>query len=238
MALEELATYLQQKGRGHFRDPEATATALRCAAKDSYHLTAALADPLRLVLGTTRATVRTLQRHLVEVDGLIARGLAGIPRPCRPSRAWDPSGRPASLPRSATSSASPTRGALAGYPLGDAGLTWTIRESGHFQAEDSALTKMGNTYLRYYLIEAANSVRLHCSEYSAYFRTKYTQTPKHAHKRVLVLTARKLVRLIDALMRTDTVYHPLEHRTTRKEAPPTMQRPARHERTRSVAAVP
>ena len=110
MALDELVTYLQQKGRGHFRDPEATATALQRAAKDSYHLPTALADPLRLVLGTTRATIRTLHRHLAEVDGLIARDLAGTPRPCRRSRAWVPSGRLVSLPRSGISSASPTMG--------------------------------------------------------------------------------------------------------------------------------
>jgi len=73
------------------------------------------------------------------------------------------------------------------------GLTWTIRESGHFQAEDTPLTKMGNPYLRYYLVEAANSVRLHCPEYTPYYQTKLAQTPKHAHKRALVLTARKLV---------------------------------------------
>lgn len=48
-----------------------------------------------------------------------------------------------------------------------AGLTSTIRESGHFQAEDTT-TKMGNTYLRCYLIEADNSVGLHCPEYTAY----------------------------------------------------------------------
>jgi len=246
MALDELVTYLQQKGRGHFRDPEATATALQRAAKDSYHLPTALADPLRLVLGTTRATIRTLHRHLAEVDGLIARDLAGIPQTVSTIPGVGPVWTAGILAEIGVIQRFPDHGALAQF----AGLTWTIRESGHFQAEGTALTKRGNTYLRYYLIEAANHrgsrrslgaplrMRPHCPEYTAYHRTKSAQTPKHAHKRALVLTARKLVRLVDALLRTDTVYRPPEHRTTRKEAPtPSMQRPARHHRTRSISAV-
>ncbi len=51
--------------------------------------------------------------------------------------------------------------ALAKY----AGLVWDPHESGAFQAQDTPLSKAGNTYLRYYLVEAANSVRLHCAEY-------------------------------------------------------------------------
>ena len=46
-----------------------------------------------------------------------------------------------------------------------AGLVWKPRESGDFQGEDTTLAKTGNPFLRYYLIEAANSVRQHCPEY-------------------------------------------------------------------------
>jgi transposase len=51
--------------------------------------------------------------------------------------------------------------ALARY----AGLVWNPHESGTFQADDTALSKAGNAYLRYDLVEAANSVRLHCAAY-------------------------------------------------------------------------
>jgi hypothetical protein len=111
-----------------------------------------------------------------------------------------------------------------------------VRESGHFQAEDTVLTKRGNPYLRYALIEAANSVRIHCPEYQAYYQAKVAQSPKHSHKRALVLTARKLVRLVDALLRTDTTYQPPETRRTRKETVSRTGRPARHHRTRPLTA--
>ena len=39
-----------------------------------------------------------------------------------------------------------------------AGLVWRESQSGNFRAEDTAMSKAGNTYLRYYLLEATNSV--------------------------------------------------------------------------------
>lgn len=54
--------------------------ALQQAAKDSHRLQPALEDPMRLVLGSTRATIHTLQRQLKDLDRTIARELAGIPQ--------------------------------------------------------------------------------------------------------------------------------------------------------------
>jgi len=89
-----------------------------------------------------------------------------------------------------------------------AGLFWRTRESGSFQAEETLLGKSGNAYLRYYLIEGANSVRMHNAEYGRYYRIKYDESTKHKHKRALVLTARKLVRLVDAMLRRNQLYIP------------------------------
>jgi transposase len=107
----------------------------------------------------------------------------------------------------------PDDGALAKF----AGLVWNPHQSGTFHSDDTPLAKSGNTYLRYSLIEAANSVRQHCAEYRDYYHAKLVQSPKHAHKRALVLTARKLVRLLEALLRTGIVYRSPEQRQDRKE---------------------
>jgi hypothetical protein len=230
--VEELAATLERTGRKHFRNPTATAALLQQAAKDSYRLQPALADPLRLVLGTTRATISTLQRQLAELDRTIARELVSVPQTIDSVPGLGPVWTAALVAEIGDIHRFPDEAALAQY----AGLTWTVRESGHFQAEDTVLTKRGNSYLRYALIEAANSVRLHCPEYQAYYQAKVAQSPKHAHKRALVLTARKLVRLVDALLRTDTVYQPPETRRTRKETAPRTGRPARHHRTRPLTA--
>jgi hypothetical protein len=114
-----------------------------------------------------------------------------------------------------------------------AGLVWKPRESGNFQGEDTVLAKTGNPFLRYYLIEAANSVRQHCPEYRDYYNAKLAQSPKHAHKRALVLTARKFVRLVDALLRAGVLYQPPETRQDQKEGHtrPHGARPQRHRHT-------
>jgi transposase len=231
--IDTLVAYLQKHGRGQFTDPTATATKLTRAAKDSYQLHRAMHDPMRLVLGTTRATINNLQTQLTKVDLTIARELAGIPQTLDTIPGIGPVWTAALVAEIGMVTRFADDAALAQY----AGLTWSVHESGHFQAEDTHMTKRGNRYLRYALIEAANSVRKHCPEYSAYYEAKYAQTPKHAHKRALVLTARKFVRLVDALLRTDTIYLPPEHRKARKEAAtPRTERPARHHRTRPLTA--
>jgi transposase len=230
--IDELAAILQRHGRNHFHDATATATRLQQAAKDSYHLPAAMNEPMRLVLGSTRATIKTLQHHLKALDATIARELAGLPQTLESVPGLGPVYTAGLVAEIGLIHRFADDAALAQY----AGLTWTVHESGHFQAEDTRMTKWGNHYLRYYLIEAANCVREHCPEYRSYYEAKYAQTPKHAHQRALVLTARKLVRLVDALLRTDTIYQPPEHRMTRKETESRTARPGRHRRTRPITA--
>jgi transposase len=89
-----------------------------------------------------------------------------------------------------------------------AGLTWRRHQSGNFEADETKRIRSGNQYLRYYLVEAANLVKNYESEFKSFYQKKYREVPKHQHKRALVLTARKLVRLIDALLRNDQVYTP------------------------------
>ncbi|MBU0491164.1 MAG: hypothetical protein KKA73_14695 [Chloroflexi bacterium] len=46
------------------------------------------------------------------------------------------------------------------------------------------------------------------AEYTAYYNRKHDEVRKHQHKRALVLTARKLVRLVVRLLTTNQVYQP------------------------------
>lgn len=232
--LDELAAYLESKGRGRFSDPAALATTLQRAARDSYRLDQVLDEPITLVLGTTMATIKTLQAQLKAVDTTIARQLKAIPQLLDSVPGLGPVWIAGLIAEIGDVQRFADEAALAQY----AGLVWKAHESGHFQAEDTSMTKAGNTYLRYYLVEAANSVRMHCPEYTAYYQTKLAQSTKHAHKRALVLTARKLVRLVDTLLRTDTRYQSLEQRRDRKEqTPPTTSRPGRNRHTQRALAV-
>jgi transposase len=232
--LEELAAYLQAKGRGRFADPNALAATLQRAARDSYRLDKVLQEPLRLLLGTTLATIRSLQSQMRTLDKTIALELAAIPQTLASVPGLGPVWTAGLVAELGDISRFEDQAAIAQY----AGLTWETRESGQFQAQDTEMTKRGNSYLRYYLIEAANSVRTHCPEYAQYYAAKYAQTPKHPHQRALVLTARKLVRLLDVLLREGKRYMPPEERC---EPPgltsPHHARPARQRRNRRAAPI-
>lgn len=232
-SLENLTSFIQQHGRGGFTDPKLVAASLQRAARQSYQLNSALQPPVGLVLAMTRATIRILQAQLVTVDQTIARELRAVPAHARTIESvpgLGPVWTAGLVAEIGNIQRFTDDGAVAKY----AGLVWPPHESGDFQAQDSRLSKAGNSYLRYYLVEAANSVRHHCPEYRHYYLTKFAQSPKHSHQRALVLTARKLVRLVDALLRTGSVYrsptsdqNQEEVRTTPYTARPRPQRRAR-----------
>ena len=60
------------------------------------------------------------------------------------------------------------------------------------------------------MIEAANSCVTHGFPFiKDFYNIKFDETLKHRHKRALVLSARKLVRLIFGLLRKGQYYKPL-----------------------------
>ena len=68
------------------------------------------------------------------------------------------------------------------------------------------MIKSGNRFLRYYLLEAANSVRGCDPEFQRYYDLKYHEVNMGQHKRALALTARKLVRLVFRLLKGNRLY--------------------------------
>ena len=49
-----------------------------------------------------------------------------------------------------------------------AGLVWRENQSSEFTGEDTPMSKAGNAYFRYYLIEATSHVKNHCGEFATY----------------------------------------------------------------------
>lgn len=88
-----------------------------------------------------------------------------------------------------------------------AGLAWTEHQSGNFTANQTRLIRSDNRFLRYYLMKAANSVRVHDPVFAKYYAAKKAE-PKFANKRALALTTRKLVRLVFYLLKTNQLYQP------------------------------
>jgi len=76
--------------------------------------------------------------------------------------------------------------------------------SGSFEliASDSGCiqSQSHKSYLRYYLIKVANSVKNHDGVYSDFYYKKLHEVSTHQHKRELALTSCKLIRLIFGLL--------------------------------------
>lgn len=203
--LEELAGVIATHGRGKVADPEEVAKAVKQAARRSYRLPKGMVEPVNLVLSSSLQTIRTLGAQLKPLDEAIAAELGAAP--------------PQTIETVPGLGPVFTSGIVA--EIGDvrrfeseesvakfAGLTWRRYQSGEFEGDDRPLTKTGNEYLRYYLIEAANSVRHHCPEFGSHYAKKFAEATRHHHRRALILTARKLVRLVDSMLRSGRIYRP------------------------------
>jgi transposase len=203
MPLADLAAWLDAHGRHHFADPTATAQRLQAVARDSFDLPAAFAPALNECLAVAIEQLATLERQLRRLDAAIAQRLQAIPNTLTTIPGIGPvfaAGQIAEIGDIRRFDADDDK--VAKY----AGLKWRRHQSGEFEAEETPLTRQCNHYLRYYFVEAANSVRLHAPEYAAYYAKKYAEVSRHQHKRAVVLTARKLVRLVTALLTTNQPY--------------------------------
>jgi transposase len=164
----------------------------------------AVEDSIDLLLATSIESIRSITKQIKELDKAIQKLLDGIPNTLKTIPGIGPVYCAGILAEIGQIERFDNQASLAKY----AGLTWSKHQSGKFQAEETNMIRSGNHYLRYYLVEAANSVQRHEPEFRAYYLKKYHEVPKHQHKRALVLTARKLVRLVDALLRNDQIYTP------------------------------
>jgi transposase len=202
MPLADLAAFLDERGRHHFADPTATAQLLQQVATDSFRLDDEAAEPVHFALTHALAHIRFLSQQLTPLDRRIARELERFPNTLLSVPGIGPVFAAGLVAEIGDVTRFPDDDALAKY----AGLWWPRHQSGGFEASDRAVSKAGNAYLRYYLCEAANSLRLHNESYRQFYARKYQETTKHPHKRATVLTARKLVRLVYALLRTNQLY--------------------------------
>ena len=202
--IQELADFVNQKGKGHFADPKAIAVALQSAAKSSYRIGKTVNDSLNQLLAIRLIGIRSIEEQIKSLDkaiesfiGVFQNVLISVP------------------------GIGPVYSAGLMAEIGDikrfggqvsvakyAGLAWSKRQSGGFEAANTKMIQTGNRYLKYYLLEAANKVRMHDAEFARYYRIKYREVPKHQHKRALALTARKLVRLVYSLLSTNRLYTP------------------------------
>jgi len=202
MTHDQLADLIAHRGRGRFYDPDATARSVQRALRTSYPIDLQLDEMVTATLATGWEHIRAIKRLMKRLDQHIARCIEPVPNPIITVKGLGPVITAGLLAEIVDISRFPEHKHLAQY----FGISWSKRSSGGFVSQNSRMTKVGNPYGRYYFIMGADKLRQYNLEYKAFYWRKYNEVSKHQHKRALVLTARKLVRLVHALLTKNVSY--------------------------------
>lgn len=204
MSTEDLIDYLQTKGRGRFSDPGSLAKAIQKAIRGSYRLGKVMKYSIDSVLSVYYAEIQNYHHLIKELDKSITKIVAGLPeaKVLQTIPGIGPVCSAGIIAEIGSISRFNDEAKLAKY----AGLAWRQKESGDFNSEHTPRLKTGNAYLRYYLVEAANLIRLRDPVFARYYRKKYAEAAFSPHKRACILCARKLSRTIFTLLKNGQIY--------------------------------
>ena len=162
------------------------------SARDSYRLDKTLYEPLTISIASSFNCIEIYEREIKSINIAIEKTLKDL---C-------PDAFTVLQSEIGDIHAFHSADALAKY----SGIYWNRHQSADYEAVDTSMSKTGNKYLRYYLIEATNSIRCYEDSFAAYYRKKYDETKTHHHKRALALTSRKTIRLIYSLLDKNQLY--------------------------------
>lgn len=202
MDLHQLTEFIMEKGKNRFPDPESVAKAIQKAARSSYRLPKTVNDSINQVLSISISSMRAMETQIKAYDKAIAEQMTLIPNTLTSIKGIGPVYSAGIIAEIGDINRFPNQAKLAKY----AGLVWKQHQSGDFESQNTRLIHSGNRYLKYYLCEAAMSLVRCDTEYSRFYHLKYKEVNKYQHKRALVLTARKLVRLVFRLLKDNCLY--------------------------------
>jgi len=206
--IEELVDFIYSKSRGRIAEPVQVADIIQTAARNSYRLDQCLYEPLTVSIASSFNCISAFEKELKAIDKAIEKTAVGLnPNEYQILRSVPGIGivyAAGILAEIGTVKCFTSHDALAKY----SGIVWKDNDSGDFQAEDKRMSKVGNRYLRYYMIEAAGSVARHEPTFALFYKKKFDEARTHQHKRALALTSRKLIRLLFGLLDKGTLYSP------------------------------
>lgn len=204
--IEDLTSFISTISKNRFADPKKVAEILTKCAKMSYRLDKSAYEPINTAIASSLVILRCLENEIKHIDKEIinlSKGFNSDEYNCLISiPGIGPTFAAGILSEIGSIKQFDNEEGLAKF----AGLTWRRHQSGDDEHEDTPMTKTGNAYLRYYLIEAASMAILHNPIYKEYYQKKFAEVKTHQHTRALALTARKLVRLIYGLLSKNQLY--------------------------------
>jgi len=213
-SLDELVTKICEISKNRFDDCEEVAKLLKKAARDSYRLDKVSSDSVSMSMASSFRLIEVYSKELKLLDKEILQLIEGSD-----NHYFDilTSIKGIGLVYAAGIIAEigdihyfGSNDKLASY----AGLRWKKNDSGLKVSEHTKQTRTGNSYLRYYLVEATGSIIKFNDELSIYYHKKYKEVKVNKHKRALVLTTRKFVRLIYGLLAHSKLFDPTYQSST------------------------
>jgi transposase len=202
MTHPQLADLIAHRGRGCFHDPDTTARAVQRALQTSYPIEPQMDEMITVTLATGWEHIRSIKRLMKRLDQQITRWIEPVPNPIITVKGLGPVITAGLLAEIVDVHRFPEHKHLAQY----FGISWSKRSTGNFVSQNTRMTKVGNPYGRYYFVLGADRLRQFNLEYKAFYWRKYQEVSKYQHKRALVLSARKLVRLVHALLTKNVTY--------------------------------
>ena len=203
---EELVKRIEEVSRNRFSDSIEVAKLFQKVYRDSYRLDKTTSEYLNVTLASSFRLIEFYKLEMKNLDKEIERLIKGYNSNYLNILMSIPG---FGLVYSAGIIAEiedirffPNHGKLAAY----AGLRWKRKQSGDKDSEHRKSTTSSNAYLRYYVTEATSHIIKHVDEYHAYFYKKHEGVTINKYKRALVLTSRKVIRLIFGLLRKNQLF--------------------------------
>ena len=213
--LGDLVVKISEASKYHISDPEETAKLLQNLAKQSYRLDNIAGDSVTMAMASSFRLIQTFQNELNKLDKEILRLIEGYDN---------------KYYQILTSIKGVGKVYAAGiiaeindihYFKSDdhlasyCGLRWKKNDSGNKHSDHTKQPNTCNTYLRYYIIEATQSILRFNEEYSSFYCRKKSEVKVNSYKRALVLTSRKFVRLVYGMLRDHKLFddHYLAHKS-------------------------
>lgn len=209
-SVEELINFISEKSKNHSSDLGGKVTALNKAMRASYRLDQTAYEPINVAIACSLNTIKFYQQQLKNIDKAILNTALGLD-----SNTYNILNSIRGIGKVYSAGIMAEIGNIERFPHNSklakySGLYWKKNQSGEFDSQDKKASKKSNKYLRYYLVEAtASCVRQNFPFIKDYYNLKYNEVTKHQHKRALVLSARKLERLIFGLLRKNQYYKPI-----------------------------
>ena len=209
-SVEELINFISEKSKNHSSNLDGKVTALNKAMRASYRLDQTAYEPINVAIACSLNTIKFYQQQLKNIDKAILNTALGLD-----SNTYNILLSIRGIGKVYAAGIMAEIGNIERFPHNSklakySGLYWKRNQSGEFDSQDKKASKKSNKYLRYYLVEAtASCVRQNFPFIKDFYNLKYNEVTKHQHKRALVLSARKLERLIFGLLRKNQYYKPI-----------------------------